>query len=203
MRIVSFFFALFVTLSLSAQTTIVKSLEQDVPGQGKVTVHQSEDISELLGARQHVVPKSPQHSQPASSSAQNASSAQETSKSPKAPADSSSPKINVAEDGTITLEDDEKEETPRTIVKMAGYRVQVYAGNNTRKAKNEATHVASSVHENFPDVPIYTFFYSPRWLCRVGDFRSMEEAYSMLHKLKSTGKFHEATIVKDRVNVKL
>ena len=48
-----------------------------------------------------------------------------------------------------------------------------------------------------------TFFTSPRWLCRVGDFRSIEEADAMMRKLRATGIFREVSIVKDQINIPL
>ena len=89
------------------------------------------------------------------------------------------------------------------VLKAAGYRVQVYAGSNTRQAKNEAHAVAASVKELFPDLLIYTFFNPPRWLCRVGDYRSIEEADAMMRLLRSTGQFKEVSIVRDQINIPL
>lgn len=91
----------------------------------------------------------------------------------------------------------------QTVLKSAGYRVQVYAGNNSRSARNEATSMASKVKEYFPDLKTYAFFTSPRWLCRVGDFRSIEEADAMMRKLRATGVFKEVSIVKDQINIHL
>ena len=91
----------------------------------------------------------------------------------------------------------------QTILKSPGYRVQVYAGNNSRTARNEATNMASKVKEYFPDLKTYAFFTSPRWLCRVGDFRSIEEADAMMRKLRATGVFKEVSIVKDQINIPL
>ena len=91
----------------------------------------------------------------------------------------------------------------QTILKSPGYRVQVYAGNNSRTARNEATNMASKVKEYFPDLKTYAFFTSPRWLCRVGDFRSFEEADAMMRKLRATGVFKEVSIVKDQINIPL
>ena len=91
----------------------------------------------------------------------------------------------------------------QTVLKSSGYRVQVYAGNNSRAARSEATHVASKVNEYFTDLKTYTFFTSPRWLCRVGDFRSIEEADAMMRKLRATGIFREVSIVKDQINIPL
>ena len=66
-----------------AQNNIVKSLERNVPGQGKVSIHQDARIGALIGSE--YIP---------------------------------------------TGSDDRK------VIKSSGYRVQVYAGNNTRQAKN-------------------------------------------------------------------
>ncbi|WP_294617852.1 SPOR domain-containing protein [uncultured Bacteroides sp.] len=89
----------------------------------------------------------------------------------------------------------------RKVIRSSGYRLQVYAGNNTRQAKNEAYSVASGIKERFPDLPVYTSFNPPRWLCRAGDFRSIEEADAMMRKLRATGVFKEVSIVKDHINI--
>lgn len=133
-----------------AQNNIVKSLESNVSGQGKVTIRQDARIAALIGTE--YIPT-----------------------------------------GT---ED-------RKVIKSWGYRIQVYAGNNTRKSKNEAYSVASRVKERFPDLTVYTSFNLPRWLCRAGDFRSMEEADAMMRQLRSTGVFKEVSIVKDQINIPL
>ncbi|MBQ7443760.1 MAG: SPOR domain-containing protein [Bacteroidaceae bacterium] len=84
-------------------------------------------------------------------------------------------------------------------VRVNGYRIQVYAGGNNRKSKTEAYHVAGLVHTYFDDVPVYTHFVSPRWICRVGDCRTMEEATELMQRLRETGQFPEATIVKTKI----
>ena len=75
--------------------------------------------------------------------------------------------------------------------------------NNTRQAKNDAYRVSSQVKVYFPELAVYTSFNPPRWLCRVGDFRSIEEADAMMRKMKATGVFKEVSIVKDEVNIPL
>lgn len=89
------------------------------------------------------------------------------------------------------------------VIKSTGYRIQVYAGNNTREAKNEAHSVAARVKESFPDLTVYATFNPPRWLCRAGDFRSIEEADAMMRQLRATGEFKEVSIVKDQINIPL
>lgn len=91
----------------------------------------------------------------------------------------------------------------RKVIKSSGYRLQVYAGNNTREAKNEAYSVTSRIKERFPDLTVYTSFNPPRWLCRAGDFRSIEEADAMMRQLRATGVFREVSIVKDQINIPL
>jgi len=89
----------------------------------------------------------------------------------------------------------------KTTLKVNGYRVQVYAGNNSRSARNEANAMADKVKELFPELVVYTHFVNPRWLCRVGDFCSIEEADAVMRKLKATGSFREVSIVRGQVNI--
>lgn len=103
----------------------------------------------------------------------------------------------------------EKERTATTehrtseprMLKTTGYRIQVFAGNNSRDARNQANDMAEKVKSTFPELPVYTYFSSPRWLCRVGDFRGIEEANAMMRKLKATGNFKEVSIVKEQINI--
>ena len=146
-----FLIACFVFASFSvAQNNIVKSLERNVSGQGKVTIHQDARIEALIGSE--YIP-------------------------------------GGSED--------------RKVIKSSGYRVQVYAGNNTRQAKNEAYSVATRIKEYFPDLTVYTSFAPPRWLCRAGDFRSIEEADAMMRQFRATVVFKEVSIVKDQINIPL
>lgn len=149
-RITLFLVLIMTSFSVSfAQNNIVESLERNVPGQGKVTIHQDARIADLVGSKSE------------------------------------------------SFSSEEK------VIKGSGYRVQIYAGNNTRQAKNEAHGVASRVKEYFPELTVYTFFNPPRWLCRVGDYRSIEEADAMMRKLRATGVFKEVLIVRDNINIQL
>ena len=118
--------------------------------------------------------------------------------------------------GTVTIHQDAKidallgavhqktsadEETP--MLKARGYRVQVYAGNNSRIARQEANNVANQIKSEFPELSVYAFFQPPRWLCRVGDYRSIEEADAAMRRMKATGKFKEVSIVREQINIPL
>ena len=89
----------------------------------------------------------------------------------------------------------------KTEIKTRGYRVQVYAGNNSRVSRNEAAGIAKQVETEFPDLPVYTYFRPPRWLCRVGDFRTIEEADAAMRRLKATKRFKEVSIVREQINI--
>lgn len=84
-------------------------------------------------------------------------------------------------------------------VKAQGYRIQVYAGGNSRTARQEARNMAVKVKRFFDDIPVYTLYKNPRWICRVGDFRTYEEATQVLHELNATDQFAEAMIVKSEI----
>lgn len=103
--------------------------------------------------------------------------------------------------GTAFVKSDNEKE-PR-VLKARGYRVQVYAGNNSRIARQEANEVADKVKSEFPELSVYAFFQPPRWLCRVGDYRSIEEADAVMRRLKATGKFKEVSIVREQINIPL
>ena len=125
-------------------------------------------------------------------------------------------KTNRVGQGTVTIHQDDKisallgaayvkseDETEPKVLKARGYRVQVYAGNNSRIARQEANDVAEQIRMEFPELPVYAFFQPPRWLCRVGDYRSIEEADASMRRLKATGKFKEVSIVREQINIPL
>ena len=89
------------------------------------------------------------------------------------------------------------------VLKTRGYRVQVYAGNNSRIARKEANEVAGQIKLEFPELSVYAFFLPPRWLCRVGDYKTIEEADAAMRRLKATGKFKEVSIVREQINIPL
>ena len=95
---------------------------------------------------------------------------------------------------------DMRKKVMRHSYKVTGYRVQAFAGGNTRNDKNRAQQIGNAIKMNFPDEPVYVHFYSPRWICRVGNFRTLPEAERMLKEVKAMG-YHSATIVKGKISV--
>ena len=82
-----------------------------------------------------------------------------------------------------------------TVIKAKGFRIQVYSGNNTRASKEKATNIANSLKSSYPDLSVYTFFKSPRWLCTVGDFLTVEEAHETMRMLKKETTYKEIFIL--------
>lgn len=85
-----------------------------------------------------------------------------------------------------------------TKIKAKGYRIQVYAGNNTRTSKERANEVDRYIRSRYPDLPVHTEFKNPRWLCTVGDFLYYEEAYETLRKLKKETPYKGMIILRNQ-----
>ena len=109
--------------------------------------------------------------------------------------------------GQIRIESDERldsligtvsEAESGTKIKARGYRIQVFAGNNTRASKERANEVDRYIRSKYPDLPVHTEFRNPRWLCTVGDFLYYEEAYETLRKLKKETPYKGMIILRNQ-----
>lgn len=95
---------------------------------------------------------------------------------------------------------DTSKKVMRRSYKTNGYRVQVFAGGNSRNDKIKAQQAGNAVKAAFPSQPIYVHFYSPRWICRMGNYRTYEEANAILQQVKKLG-YKQACIVKGKISV--
>lgn len=95
---------------------------------------------------------------------------------------------------------DMRKKVMRGSRKVTGYRVQAYAGGNKRADKQKAQSIGDAIKMRYPDQPVYVHFYSPRWICRVGNYRTYGEASKMLKAIKAMG-YKSATIVKGKITV--
>ncbi len=84
--------------------------------------------------------------------------------------------------------------------KIMGFRVQVFAGNNSRVSRNKARDIGEHLKSEFPEHAVYVHFYSPRWICRMGNYKTREEAEVMLQKVKDLG-YSRACLVKGKITV--
>ena len=72
------------------------------------------------------------------------------------------------------------------FLKIPGFRVQTFSGNNPRTSRDEAYRKEHLIKEKFPEIKTYIEYRSPRWSLRVGDFRTKEEAMVLMQELKRT-----------------
>lgn len=86
--------------------------------------------------------------------------------------------------------------------RMAGYRVQVFSGNNS-KAKSEGQIRENQIHLFFPEHNTYLTYGAPYWRLRIGDFRTNEEAAEFAAALKKAFPAfkREIIVVRDRVTI--
>ena len=90
--------------------------------------------------------------------------------------------------------------TVRRGYKTTGYRVQAFAGGNTRKDRQKAERTGNAMRQLMPGEDVYVRFYAPRWVCRVGNYRTYEEAHEKLLMIRKMG-YETATIVKGKIIV--
>ena len=105
-----------------------------------------------------------------------------------------------ASHASSTEEPDMSKKVMKNSYKVTGSRVQAFAGGNTRNDRRTAETVGNNIKRRFPEQPIYVHFYSPRWICRVGNFRTYEEAHAMLLEIREMG-YKQASIVKGKISV--
>ncbi|MDR2626655.1 MAG: SPOR domain-containing protein [Dysgonamonadaceae bacterium] len=131
-----------------AQSTIIDSLQENIPGQGIICVNVSAAVSQLAGRK------------------------------------------------TETVVNGE-------FVKVSGYRVQVFTGNQQRSSKAEVFERQQAIKEVFPDLPAYITYNAPYWRLRAGDAPTYEEAYLLMKKIAKhlPNLKKEMYIVKDEIKV--
>ena len=216
--------ALVSALTAHAQTYL-EHLQQSKAGQGKVTVTQSKAIDALVNGTTNAdkpaakpatpvtkptVPTTAKTPQEARTPGRNeaARNVENTVPTEKANAAEKPHTAEKAENRKPDSDDDEmsiptidmRKKVMRDARKVTGYRVQAFAGGNTRMDKQKAQQIGEAIKMKFPDQPVYVHFYSPRWICRVGNYRSYQEAEHMLRQVKAMG-YSSATIVKGMITI--
>ena len=176
-----------IPMGAGAQTFTQRLQKQPSAGQGSVTIHQSDSIDKLVNTTVLTTTKSStttKTSTPSATSTTSKSTAIATATQPVETPDTTNLSQKMIRNGH----------------KVMGYRVQAFAGGNSRKDRQKAEQTRNSIKSHYPNVPVYVHFYSPRWICRVGNYRTYEEAHQMLVSLRELG-FDQATIVKGKITV--
>lgn len=181
-----------------AQSSFTQRLQQSKNGEGKITVTQDKAIDELVNGP---VVTAPTRTKTTTTHQKPTETQQKTTEKPAEKKELEPKAVAVEHHDTTTV--DTPEEIQKKImkgVKVAGYRVQVFAGGNTRNDRVKAERIGSEIKSLFPGVPVYVHFYSPRWICRMGNYRTYEEAHAVLERVKNNG-YQSAIIVKGKITV--
>ena len=181
-----------------AQSSFTQRLQQSKNGEGNITVTQDKAIDELVNGP---VVTAPTRTKTTTTQQKPTETQQKTTEKPAEKKELEPKAVAVEHHDTTTI--DAPEEIQKKImkgVKVAGYRVQVFAGGNTRKDRVKAERIGSEIKSLFPGVPVYVHFYSPRWICRMGNYRTYEEAHAVLERVKNNG-YQSAIIVKGKITV--
>lgn len=188
-------FAISCTTAANAQSFLDR-LQKQTKNQGKVTVTQDAAIDELVNGPKTatVAPTAKQQTKQATTTTETKGTT--TTKTNESKSTAKADDSNVMEIPTV----DTRKKVMGKSYKVNGYRVQAYAGGNTRQDRQKAERIGNDIKYKFPEEPIYVHFYSPRWICRVGNYRTYEEAHRMLLEIRKLG-YKQASIVKGKISI--
>lgn len=158
-------------LTPAAAQTFSEHIRQSDEGKGRVILTQSARIEALVD--------NPAQPAKSTAAATPAAAARKTAAEPAASARPATAYTGAA----------------RQRYKARGFRIQIFTGGNSRNDKNNAARAGSRIHSAFPELSVYAHFISPRWVCRVGDFRSREDAEKYVALIRRSGLTQECHIV--------
>ena len=202
MKVIAALLTLLCVASTSSAQTFTERLQRKVAGKGKVTVVHSAAIDKLVNGNQpDATPTKPKPVTPADTDkkATTHNEAKKTHTEATKTHTVATKTDDSKDDFDIPTVDMRKKVMARSY-KVNGYRVQAFAGGNSRTDRQKAQNIGDAIKMQFPEQPVYVHFYSPRWICRVGNYRTYEEAHAMLLELKKMG-YQQATIVKGKISV--
>ncbi len=194
-----------ITLNAMAQTPFTLHVRTHRAGEGKVRIMQDSIIEKAVN--QPMTGKTAKPVKPTGKTDKPSAKADKPTAKPK---DDTAAHHNNAADknekaGHENAEENEtgKSSAPAKTTTMTAYRIQIFSGSNSHQDKQKAYDVAAKCREKFPELSVYTKFVSPRWVCRVGDFRNLADAQNYASKIRAAHFTREVRIVKTTVRVKL
>lgn len=207
------------TIHSEAQS-FLDHLQKKEPGKASVKVSQSKDIDELVNGKVKItittLPQAPTTSKskqddkpsihPLTPHKQDKiTDKTKEDRNNKQESSAKATERRVTKEDTSTFEldiptIDMRKKVMRKSYKINGYRVQAFAGGNSRADRLRAESIRDNIKQVLPNEPIYVHFYSPRWICRVGNYRSYEEAARILKQVKGLG-YKQACIVRGKITV--
>ena len=196
MKVVTILIACHLSLLTSQAQTFTDRLKKSGRNEGTVTIHQSQAIDDLVNGPKSLPPT------PSKREGENSTTKKSADPTTKQGNDATTKQGN----DPTTKQDKETTTDTVSIVnlgrphKIIGYRVQAFAGGSSRSDRQKAEQTASTIKQLFPTVAVYPQYDNPRWTCRVGNYRTREEAKAMLSEIRKLG-FTSANIIKTKVIV--
>ena len=174
--------------------SFTQRLQQSKAGEGQVTVTQDKAIDDLVNG-------TAKQAEPKKQTDKNHSATNQDKKDKQDNKEKQAEKPQGQDNNTAKTDSvDTDKKVTKGGRKVTGYRVQVFAGGNSRNDRIKAEATGSEIRALFPGVPVYVHFYSPRWICRMGNYATYEEAHEVLTRVKNLG-YTSAIIVKGKITV--
>lgn len=184
-----------------AAQTFTQRVQKEYAGAGKVTIHQDAAIEELVNGKKPVAtpPRQNNNEGQAQRRTNNANdnnrqTERNDRQTERTERQETQPERETAANDTAAVQQ------PRRMRKATGYRIQVFVGGKTRADHNRAEQLGATLRTLFPMHKVYVKFYSPRWTCRMGDFRTIAEAREVYNEVVKMG-YDTATIVRGQIYV--
>ena len=200
-RLITFILTIICSLGIQAQNQkFLDGLRANETGKGTVTVTQSPAIDVLVNGNPQPSANNavPQHPAPVTQYA-----------TPTIPQENNRPDAaqhtgtDIANNNSETLGEDAAVDTRKKVMrnsyKTTGFRIQVFSGGNSRTDRQKAEKAGTDMKRYFPSEPVYVHFYSPSWKCRMGNYRTQEEARAVLAQVKKY--YPQACLVKGTISV--
>ena len=182
--------------AVDAQSVFTQRIQQSNSGEGKVTITQEKAIDDLVNGKTGLtVPTVPQKQ------TENNTTATNHQEKPERLTTTNKTETTIKTETTTVAPDtiDNRKKLMKGY-KINGFRVQVFAGGNSRSDRLKAEKIGDEIKTLYPGTPVYVHFYSPRWICRMGNYRTYEEAHEVLRNVKQLG-YQSAIIVKGKITV--
>ena len=182
--------------AVDAQSVFTQRIQQSNSGEGKVTITQEKAIDDLVNGKTGLtIPTVPQKQ------TENNTTATNHQEKPERLTTTNKTETTIKTETTTVAPD--TIDTRKKLMKgykINGFRVQVFAGGNSRSDRLKAEKIGDEIKTLYPGTPVYVHFYSPRWICRMGNYRTYEEAHEVLRNVKQLG-YQSAIIVKGKITV--
>lgn len=201
-----FLFLSVATVYVSAQTTGGQSQKQG-GNVGTVTIRQSSAIDALVNGKKRAEVAAQEQAKAQAEAA--AKAAEESVEKDDEPAPAPKKREVVRKHKPATIDDEENviatssahvQKVTRGYSTVDGYRVQVFMGSDTRADREKAESIRDDIKKKYPDQPVFVHFYSPRWICRVGNFVDHKEATNFLKLMRKMG-YAQACLVKGKIKL--